>query len=554
MATGWRVWRYYGGFYRGRYVRLVSAILASIAQSFLQLPIVLLVRKAFDQAIPSRDFSALTCIGVSIIALYLASGGLSLYARYAVLQVTKLVIQRMRRELLQKMYAVSRAYYSEADLDILHTMAVQDTERVDIMSNALIAVLLPALLISVVLGAALVSLDWRMSLTLAAVVPPLVVVSRRMRRAVRKRTREFHRSFEAFSKGVAFVLETMDLTRFRSAEEWETQRQKQRLEELRLTSGRIAWLWSAYSLLNSTIFAISGVIVLVLGGRAVAVGRMTLGTLVSFSAAVALLRAHLYSISVSVPRVIEGSESLSTLHEFAQLRDSRPYSGTRRSPFGGRIRLAGVSFGYRDDTVLRDIDLIIEPGSAVALVGPNGAGKSTIAYLILGFYRPQSGQLYANGQPYDALDIMHLRRQIGVVSQDPIIFPGTVWENITYGVPDPSTAQVRRAAELSTADEFIAQLPKGYDTLVGERGVLLSGGQCQRIAVARALLGQPALLILDEPTNHLDERSIRRLIDNLSGLENGPAKLIISHDTQVTDVAERVYVLREGRVIESVRG
>jgi ABC-type bacteriocin/lantibiotic exporter with double-glycine peptidase domain len=370
---------------------------------------------------------------------------------------------------------------------------------------------------------------------------------------VRKRTREFHRSFATFSKGVAFVLESMDLTRIRSAEESETQRQSQRLEELRLTSGRVAWLWSAYSLLHSTIFAISAVIVLVLGGKAVALGRMTLGTLVSFSAAVALLRGHLYSISVSVPRIIEGSESLKTLHDFAQVRDSRPYSGTRRVSFGGSVKLAGVRFGYKDEPILRDIDLTIEPGRVVALVGPNGAGKSTIAYLILGFYRPQSGQLYASSQPYDALDIMHLRRQIGVVSQDPIIFPGTVWENITYGVPDPSIAQVRRAAELSTADEFIAQLPKGYDTLVGERGLLLSGGQRQRIAVARALLGEPALLILDEPTNHLDEGAIRCLLGNLQRLRNAPAQLIISHDAQVTELAERVYVLREGRVVESVR-
>lgn len=543
-----QAWRYYISFYCGDYVRLLLTTVASLAQSLLQLPIVLLLRKAFDEAIPSGNLTTLAIIGATIIALHLINGGLGLYTRYAVLRITKLVIQRVRVELLQKLYAVPRAYYSKADRSRLHTIIVQDTERLDVMSNALIALLAPAVLICTMLGAVMLSLNWRLFLALGIIMPLLTLVSGAMSKAVRRSVREFHRSFESFSKGMAFVLEAMDLTRTLSAEDIETRRQGANLEDLRVTSGRMAWLRAAYSLLHDTVLAGSAVLILILGGHSVSTGQMTLGELVSFFAAVTLLRTHLYTAVASIPRIIEGHESLMTLYSFAQTGDSRPYTGTRRMAFSGKITLDTVSFGYGKDLVLRDVDLVIEPGHVVALVGPNGAGKSTLAYLVLGFYRPQSGQLCADDQPYDSLDIMHLRRQIGVVSQNPIIFPGTIWENIAYGCPDVNLDGVRRAAELSTAHEFIEQLPEGYDTFVGERGILLSGGQRQRIAIARALLRQPRLLILDEPTSHLDESSVRRLIDNLRGLDQIAAKLIISHDTQMAGLAEQVYVLQEGRI------
>jgi ABC-type bacteriocin/lantibiotic exporter with double-glycine peptidase domain len=199
--------------------------------------------------------------------------------------------------------------------------------------------------------------------------------------------------------------------------------------------------------------------------------------------------------------------------------------------------------------VLRDVTLTINPGSTVALVGPNGSGKSTIGNLILGFYRPQTGELCADDQPFTELDMVHLRRQIGVVTQDPILFPGTIWENITYGAPNVSSSQVIQAAKLATAHESIDQLPKGYQTFVGEDGILLSGGQRQRIALARALLREPALLILDEPTNHLDEAGVRQLMGSLDQLGNAPTILMISHDVAIVDQAEYIYVLQAGGIV-----
>jgi len=528
----------------------LSAIV-SIGQSFLHLPILFLVRHVFDDAIPSGNSYLLALIGVTIVFLYFMNGGIALYARYVILGTVKFAIQRFRDEMLNKLYALSRTYYTQADRSRLHTNMVQDTVRVDVMTNALLGQLIPALFISVALGAVLIYLNWLLFLLMLSAVPLLFVVSKSIGKMVRQRVRALHRSFETFSRGMLFVLQMMDLTRIQSAEDYEIERQRRSLQQLRLASGHMAWLRSAYRVVQNTIVGGFGVIVLIVGGRAIATGNMTLGELLSFYAAVALLRSHLYTISSCIPQVIEGNESLSTLYSLLEIRESRPYSGTKRIAFGGKITLESVYFQYKDHPVLHDINLTICPNTTVAIVGPNGAGKSTIANLIIGFYRPQKGQLYADDYPFIELDIVDLRRYIGVVAQDPIIFPGTIWDNVAYGCPDASPQRVVQAAELATAHEFIEQLPQGYDTFVGESGVLLSGGQRQRIALARAFVRQPRLLILDEPTNHLDEVAVRQLMNNLKRLDNVPTTLIIGHDMDIASETEYIYVLQEGRIVAS---
>jgi ABC-type bacteriocin/lantibiotic exporter with double-glycine peptidase domain len=184
-----------------------------------------------------------------------------------------------------------------------------------------------------------------------------------------------------------------------------------------------------------------------------------------------------------------------------------------------------------------------------AIVGPNGAGKSTIAHLIMGFYSPQKGHLYADDHPYHILDMIHLRQSIGITKQDPFIFPGTIKDNIIYGRPDASFQEVVEASERATAHEFIQEFPLGYDTFTGENGMLLSGGQRQRIAIARALLRKPKLLILDEPTNNLDEAASLQLMKNLKKLNDVMTILIITNDMNILPEAQYIYSLQEGHII-----
>lgn len=544
-------WRYYARLYRGSYRTLLLSLVVSVGQSILVLAITYLIAYAFDEVIPTRDSGLLILTGVAIVMLYLLNGAGALWTRYVILRITKSAILQLRCDILEKFYAFSRSYYSETDRGTLHTMAVQDTERLDIMSNALVADFVPALLTSIALCIILAYLNWLLFLVMISIVPVFVVLSRSIGGKVREHVRAFRQSFETFSKGVLFVLQVMDLTRIQSAEGFELRRQRSIMDTLRLSSGRMAWVGTAYSLLQSTILAAAGVIILVVGGQAITLGQMTLGELLSFYAAVALLRTNLQTTFKSIPSILQGNESLNSLYDLLQTSGVRPYWGTQRIAFRGGITLESVSFQYRDCPVLLEVDLTIRPGTTVALMGPNGSGKSTIVNLVLGFYRPCIGQVCADDHPFSELDVVDLRRQVGVVTQDPTMLPGTIWENIIYGYPDTDPAQVIQAAKLATAHEFIEQLPQRYDTIVGEDGILLSGGQGQRVAIARALLRRPKLLILDEPTNHLDEAAVQQLMNNLRELDSTPATLLISHDVDIVRQAQYVYVLHQGRIVAS---
>jgi len=547
-------WKYYLGRYQGQYRDIVLALALSGVQLALVLPVVFLVQYVFDSVIPKGDFRLLLACGVGMFLLNLGNGAVSLWARYVTLKTTKIVVREVRNDLLNRLYTFSRSFYGNADRAALHDNIVQDTERVDVMSNALVAQLLPSALVTAGLFAVLLYLNWFLVLLMLLIVPFLFVANRSLGRKVKVQINAFRRSFEEFSKGTLFVLQAMDLTRVQTAENFEAERQRQRLENLRVTSGAMAWLDTLYSLVQTNLSAMSGVLILVVGGAAVAKGSMTVGDLLSFYVTVALLTTYLRNGLSSVPKIILGNESLETLYVLLNEGEGQPYTGRRKIEFQGKVTFDSVHFSYGKDPVLQGVDLVIEPQSAIAIMGANGSGKSTMMHLLSGFYRPQEGRVFADDCPYDELDIPELRRSIGVVMQDPFFFPGTILENITYGSPGAKQWQVMEAAKLATAHAFIEELPKKYDTLVGDNGVLLSGGQRQRIAIARALLRRPRLLILDEPTNHLDAASVAALMSNFKKLSHRPTTVLISHDKEIVHQADRIYAVVQGRIVPISKG
>jgi ATP-binding cassette subfamily B protein len=228
--------------------------------------------------------------------------------------------------------------------------------------------------------------------------------------------------------------------------------------------------------------------------------------------------------------------------------------GKRLADPVGRMALEGLSFAYPtrpEVTVLNEVNLSLEPGKVLALVGQSGGGKSTVASLLLRLYDPTGGRVTFDGVDVRELDTTWLREQIGIVSQEPVLFATSIAENIRYGRPDATQAEVEAAARAANAHDFVTAFPEGYGTLVGERGVRLSGGQKQRIAIARAILKDPHVLILDEATSALDAESEHLVQEALDRLMRGRTTVVIAHRLSTVKTADRVVVIQQGRVVES---
>jgi ATP-binding cassette subfamily B protein len=301
--------------------------------------------------------------------------------------------------------------------------------------------------------------------------------------------------------------------------------------------------------------AIAGV--LWYGGRLVIDGEMTVGALTSF-----ILYAMTVAVSVGTlgslwTDFMSASGAARRIFEILDRTPTIPLRGGQTLPqVEGRVEFHKVQFRYPsrpDVIVLHDLDINIRPGEVVALVGPSGSGKSTIANLICRFYDPSSGRVCLDGHDIRALDGEWLRKQIGIVSQDPVLLSASIAANIRYGKADASEAEVIAAARAAHAHEFISSFPQGYDTIVGERGIQLSGGQRQRVAIARAMLKDPRVLILDEATSALDAESEHWVQEALDVLMQSRTTVVIAHRLSTVRNADRVLVLQDGRIVQSGR-
>ena len=318
-----------------------------------------------------------------------------------------------------------------------------------------------------------------------------------------------------------------------------------------------AWWWSRLiEIVWETLIPIASACLLLYGGWQVLQGELTLGDLVMFLAYLLMLLGPLAMLAQSAAQFqnsLSGLDRVLDLLEEPREMESTTARKISRGEVEGRVTFQDVNFQYPGSLqyALKEISIDIAPGETIALVGPSGAGKTTFCNLVARFYDPTSGQVQLDGQDLKDLDVESYRHLIGVVEQDVFLFDGSVAENIGYGNRHAELSEIQRAAEVANADEFIRQLPQGYQTLIGERGVKLSGGQRQRLAIARAILADPRLLILDEATSNLDTESERLIQDSLATLMQNRTCFVIAHRLSTITHANRIVVFEGGRIIET---
>jgi ATP-binding cassette, subfamily B, bacterial len=535
--------RYFGD----RHCGLIGYAIIATFQSLLVLPTLWLFARVFDSTIPRRDVLLLVEIAAAIVAIRAVSSAIAIMFRLHVVRIIKGAITRLREDLLAGIYRMSYPQLNGSDLDRLQSRIVQDTERVDNVCNALLSSMLPPAISSIVLLALLAYVSWKLALIGALSLPLVWLLSRGARTRLQGEVARFQTDFDVFSKGVSFVLRQIELTRVQMNE---LDRQSRTLKALGSSGVHMSMAYALHGQLQLTIAGVAGVALLVLGGIEVIEGWMSLGSLAEFYFGAGMLYGFVGTYLGGAAEVAGGRQALANVAELLDSEMPALYGGNERIAFTGRFSLEGVSFAYRAASILEAGSLEIPSGARVAIIGANGSGKTTLLNILLGLVRPTTGRALADGHAYDSIELQDLRRKIGVVVQRPSFFHGTISENITYGIPEASEIDIVRAVRLAGAEEVIAALPDGYGTIVGQSGVTLSGGECQRLAIARALLRRTKALILDEPTNHLDVAAVRELLQTLRRLEEQPTILLVSHDARILEFAERTYMLENGRLAE----
>ena len=542
-------WKFLLGHFKGSTVTLIFTSLFTAATYLAVLPTLWLVRYIFDTAIPQDNYQAIIWVALALIGIRICTNLLSLFLKNVNVKVVTSSIYNLRMALLHKVTELSRKYHQSQDYRVLQTRLVQDTERISQAMISLISAFLPAVVGALVIFILLLTIHWQLTLIITLGGPLIYLINRVMKKRLKDRVFTYQRAFEDFSKGNLFLLRFMDLIRVSAAERLEVNNQKQILTKLKKRTHKRAITNTLYNQLLLLVSGLLGSVVLAIGGIAVAKGTITLGSFLAFYMAANFLNQQLATITGSFNVILNGNESVITLHEIVGETTLGDYQGTARPKLQGSFTFEEVAFAYgQEPYVFEHINFSINRHEILALVGPNGAGKSTLINLLLGIYKPSKGRLLADDHPYEDLNMEHLRQSVGMVFQHAYLVPGTIRENICYGLTKVDEAKMIAASKMAMAHDFISKLEDGYDSATGEDGVFLSGGERQRIAIARAILREPKLLILDEPTNHLDAESVEVIMDRVVREFQETSVLLISHNKEVIGHADRVLELRDKQI------
>ncbi len=535
--------------------QIIWASIALIVTAGLNLSLVQYVRIIVDQGFVAASANMLNqaIIGFLVIALLQAIGTFARF--YWVSWLGERVTADLRKAVFSHIIGLHPAYF-EANLSgEIQSRITTDTTLIQSVIGSSASIALRNLLL--LLGGIVFLFITNPRLTsvvlicIPLVIGPIMFFGRKVRRLSRNSQDEIANvgayvgeSIQQIKTVQAYTHEADDRTRF--AEHVE--------KAFNVALQRIKTNSILITAVMSLVFVAIGALIWV-GGRDVINGLMSAGELTAFviyAVMVAMAVAAISGVIAELQRAAGALERLMDLlhaeNEIEAPENPRSFNGKP----SGALALEKLTFAYpsrRQTLAIDDVSLAIEPGENVALVGPSGAGKSTLFDLILRFYDPNSGAIRLDGIDIRELDPLELRSHIAVVSQQPAMFTGNVWENIRYGRPEAGDEEVRKAAELAYADNFIEQLPEKYDSFLGESGVRLSGGQKQRIAIARAILKDPEILLLDEATSALDAESERQVQMALERLMRNRTSLIIAHRLATVKNVDRIVVLDSGKLI-----
>jgi subfamily B ATP-binding cassette protein MsbA len=460
----------------------------------------------------------------------------------------------LRQTLYFHIQRLSLAFHDQKSTGDLISTVTSDIDSIQtfITSNLLDA-LINVLTLTGMIGVMLYY-NWRFTLIALSVAPFLAVVVFKYTRSIKKASREVRRKEGEIVSTIQEVLSSMRVVKAFAREDYEVHRlETESLENVEIAM-RARGMKARLAPLVEVIVAVGTALVLWFGARMVLAGALSVGTLVMFIWYLGKMYKPMQDLSKMTDSWSKATIAYERIRAVLDMEgEVRDEPGARKvSKLRGAIEFDHVTFGYDPKSpTLEDVSFRIAPGQVAAFVGPTGAGKTTIISLISRFYDPISGAVKIDGVDLRRYQQRSLREHISVVLQETVLFQGSVWQNIAYGKPNASRAEILKAAELANATEFIEKMPNRYDTLVGERGVTLSGGQRQRIAIARAVIRNTPILILDEPSSGLDAESEKLVFEALDRLMKGKTSIVIAHRLSTIRSADVIFVVQDGKLVES---
>ena len=512
----------------------------------------------FDQLILSTigdDKLAILKFAAVAVLVIAAIGAICSYTeKYVTTNVGQWVMHDLRQTLYFHIQRLSLSFHDQSRTGDLISRVTSDIDTLQsFITSGLLGALANCLTLVGMVGV-MFYLNWRFTLIALSVVPGLFLVVYVYTRRIKKASRELRRKEGEIVSIVQEVLSSIHVVKAFAREDYE----QRRLEEQSLESVEIALrarnLKAKLSPLVEVIVAVGTSLVLWFGARMVLDGSLSAGSLVVFILYLGKMYKPMQELSKMTDTYSKAAVGYERIREVLDTeRDVKDLPRARRAPrFKGKIEFEKVSFSYEPDSpILHDVSFTIEPGQLAAIVGPTGAGKSSIISLIPRFYEPNSGVIKIDGYDVQRLNKQSIRQQISFVLQETLLFHAPVWQNIAYGKPEASRAEILRAAEIALAHEFIEKMSEGYDTMIGERGVTLSGGQRQRIAIARAVIRDTPILMLDEPTSGLDAESEKLVFEALDRLMEGRTAIVIAHRLSTIRRADIILVLKDGAIVET---
>ncbi len=512
----------------------------------------LFVKLVIDEAIPGRNMPFLAGIVLVFLALEAVRYFVGYGHHYLLYYAGQRVVFDIRRALFHHLQMLHLSFYETQRTASLVNRVVHDAAAVQQFITSALTTVSNSLVSLALATTIMFFLNWKMALFCTASLPLYFAVVRLYRSSLHTRSHEVQERQSALAGTLGETFSGIKVVKCFAQEDHERRRFLQRIREnlpheLELTlMGVRMWLFLA------GIFAVVYGSVLLWGGSNVMNGTMSLGSFVAFISYLMMLYGPLQNLS----NLIQISTSARTGFErILSLHDIRPHITEIPNPIAlpnlrGAVDFDHIAFSYDRGIAIDDFSLSVPAGEIVALVGPSGSGKSTLISLLTRFYDPSAGVIRIDGHDLRTLDYDLYRQQIGIVLQDNFLFSGTLDENIRYGRPDATEEEVRRAAELANAWEFIAKMEGGLKAQVGQGGATLSGGQRQRIAIARCLLKDPRILIFDEATSALDNESEALVQQSLDTLMQGRTVFIVAHRLSTIRRANRIIVMESGRLAQ----